>query len=116
MGSAVSSGPLVQAAAGATAGCIARLVVAPLDVVKIRLQVQIEPLHGGGGKYKGMLHAFRTILAEEGLRGYWRGTLPALLLWVPYTAVQFTVLDQFNKVSPPPPSNRLTLVPPAIDP
>jgi len=38
-----------------------------------------------------------TIVKEEGIVGLWRGTVPAVLLWMPYTAVQFTVLDQFSK-------------------
>lgn len=40
----VSVGPLVQACAGALAGCVARCIVAPLDVVKIRLQVCLPPM------------------------------------------------------------------------
>lgn len=45
--------------------------------------MQLEPV--SGGKYRGMVHAFQTIAREEGLKGLWRGTVPALLLWVPYT-------------------------------
>jgi len=93
-------GPAGQALAGACAGGAARLCVAPLDVVKIRLQVQLEPVGGGpgSGKYRGTGQALALIWREEGLRGMWRGTLPALLLWVPYTAVQFATLGQLNRV------------------
>jgi hypothetical protein len=48
--------------------------VGPLDVVKIRFQVQLEPisLHTAMTKrpphYHGFLHAFRTIVAEEGIK------------------------------------------------
>ena len=93
-------GALAQALAGAVAGGAARCVVAPLDVVKIRLQVQLEPTHGGAGagKYSGTAQALRLIFREEGLKGLWRGTLPALLLWVPYTAIQFATLGQLNRV------------------
>ena len=72
----------------------ARVCVAPLDVVKIRLQVQLEA--GAAGKYRGLTHAVSTILREEGVRAMWAGTTPALLLWVPYTAIQFTVLNAFK--------------------
>ena len=90
----------MQALAGALAGGCARCVVAPLDVVKIRMQVQLEPTRtgAGGGKYSGTAQALACIFREEGLRGLWRGTLPALLLWVPYTAVQFAALGQLNRV------------------
>ena len=38
-------GPLVQMLAGALAGGVARVFVAPLDVVKIRMQARGDPLH-----------------------------------------------------------------------
>lgn len=31
---------------------------------------------------------------QEGVQGLWRGTVPGLLLTVPYTAVQFVALHQ----------------------
>lgn len=45
----------------------------PLDVVKIRFQVQLEPisLHAAAKRaphYHGFLHAFRTIVSEEGIK------------------------------------------------
>jgi solute carrier family 25 (mitochondrial thiamine pyrophosphate transporter), member 19 len=109
-------GPVVQAAAGAVAGGLARCVVAPLDVVKIRLQVQLEPARSGAqaagaGKYTGLLQAAGTIVREEGVRGLWRGTVPALLLWVPYTGVQFATLGQLNQVCHLPPNAPLPCSP-----
>jgi len=44
-----------------------------------------------------LAHAARTIVREEGARAMWAGTVPALFLWVPYTAIQFTVLGRFNE-------------------
>ena len=89
--------------AGAFAGMLSRVVVAPLDVIKIRMQVQVEPVAGGGtlgaGKYRGIAQCARTILKEEGARGLWAGTVPALFLWVPYTAVQFAALGEFKRVA-----------------
>ncbi|KAL3137021.1 hypothetical protein ABBQ32_006611 [Trebouxia sp. C0010 RCD-2024] len=97
------SNPFVDAAAGAIAGCAARFVVGPLDVIKIRFQVQLEPIAkraAGVGpssltsKYTGLRQALTTIVKEEGIQGLWRGTLPGQLLTVPYTAVQFVTLQQ----------------------
>ena len=87
---------LLDAVAGAAAGCVSRVVVAPLDLVKIRLQVQLEPVLGASpvSKYTGFAHAVATVLREEGIAGLWRGTVPGLLLTVPYTAVQFVALQQ----------------------
>jgi solute carrier family 25 thiamine pyrophosphate transporter 19 len=62
-------------------------------------------------KYRGLGHAFATILREEGVAGLWRGTVPGVLLAVPYTAVQFVALQQVRAAAarwlgppPPPPS------------
>lgn len=89
--------------AGAFAGMLSRVAVAPLDVIKIRMQVQVEPVAGGGtlgaGKYRGIAQCARTILKEEGARGLWAGTVPALFLWVPYTAVQFAALGEFKRAA-----------------
>ena len=92
----------IDATAGALAGCLARFAVGPLDVVKIRLQVQREPTvraAGAASKYSGFSQALRTIYREEGVRGLWRGTVPGLLLTVPYTAVQFVSLQQIRKAA-----------------
>lgn len=89
---------VLDAIAGALSGCIARVVVGPLDVVKIRFQVQLEPIGGhvnvARSKYTGLGQAFATIVREEGIQGLWRGTVPGLLLTVPYTSVQFVALHQ----------------------
>ncbi|KAK3310586.1 mitochondrial carrier domain-containing protein [Chaetomium strumarium] len=85
-------------AAGATAGLISRFVIAPLDVVKIRLQLQTHSLSDplsqrdlrGGPIYKGTLPTLRHIVRHEGITGLWKGNVPAELLYVCYSAVQFT--------------------------
>ncbi|KAJ8357593.1 hypothetical protein SKAU_G00203870 [Synaphobranchus kaupii] len=64
---------------------------APLDVIKIRFQLQIEQLSSQcpKGKYWGLLQASRCIRAEEGLGAFWKGHVPAQLLSVCFGAVQF---------------------------
>lgn len=93
----------LDAAAGAVAGAASRLALGPLDVVKIRLQVQLESGWNlgarGAPKYRGMGHALATIFREEGVRGLWRGTVPGLLLTAPYCAVQFVALQKFKELS-----------------
>ncbi|KAL2123234.1 hypothetical protein VTJ04DRAFT_3689 [Mycothermus thermophilus] len=89
---------LQTTAAGATAGLIARFVIAPLDVVKIRLQLQTHSLSDplstrnlhGGPIYKGTLPTMRQIVRQEGLTALWKGNVPAELLYICYGAVQFT--------------------------
>lgn len=95
----------IDATAGAISGGISRTVTSPLDVIKIRFQVQLEPTTQwalltrtvyGNSKYTGMLQASKDILKEEGLPGFWRGNVPALLMVMPYTAIQFAVLHKLK--------------------
>jgi len=79
---------------------LVRFVIAPLDVVKIRLQLQIHSLSDplshdpeklrGSPIYKGTLPTIKRILREEGLTGLWKGNIPAELMYVSYSAIQFT--------------------------
>jgi len=78
-----------QALAGGASGLLTRVAVGPLDVLKIRFQLQFQS--GTQAKYTGMLQASRKILREEGIRGLYRGTLPSLALWFVYSSVQFPV-------------------------
>ncbi|KAL7912096.1 mitochondrial carrier [Trichoderma velutinum] len=82
--------------AGAIAGLVSRFIVAPLDVVKIRLQLQpyslsdpLAPLREAPA-YRGTGHTLKHILKHEGLTGLWKGNVPAELMYVCYSAVQFT--------------------------
>ncbi|GLU08367.1 hypothetical protein SLE2022_252850 [Rubroshorea leprosula] len=95
----------IDAAAGSIAGGISRTVTSPLDVIKIRFQVQLEPTTSwalvranmsAASKYTGMLQATKDIFREEGLLGFWRGNVPALLMVMPYTAIQFVVLQKLK--------------------
>ncbi|KAL3812870.1 hypothetical protein ACJIZ3_014138 [Penstemon smallii] len=99
---------LIDSTAGAISGGISRTVTSPLDVIKIRFQVQLEPTTQwallrrdayGPSKYTGMLQATKDIFREEGLAGFWRGNVPALLMVMPYTAIQFTVLHKFKTLA-----------------
>ncbi|XP_057958268.1 mitochondrial thiamine diphosphate carrier 2-like isoform X1 [Malania oleifera] len=96
---------IIDATAGAISGAVSRTLTSPLDVIKIRFQVQLEPtstwdlLHRDlhtRSKYTGILQASKDIFREEGLRGFWRGNIPALLMVMPYTAIQFTVLHRLK--------------------
>lgn len=96
-------------AAGATAGLISRFVIAPLDVVKIRLQLQTHSFRRPTTTttaitttattanvppavlHKGTLRTLRHIVETEGVRALWKGNVPAELMYVSYAAVQFTM-------------------------
>ncbi|KAF3259591.1 mitochondrial thiamine pyrophosphate transporter [Orbilia oligospora] len=82
--------------AGAVAGVVSRFCIAPLDVVKIRLQLQPRLLSQSttsipttGTIYNGIYDTMRTIIREEGVTALWKGNIPAELLYLTYGAAQF---------------------------
>ncbi|KAK9472698.1 mitochondrial carrier domain-containing protein [Dipodascopsis tothii] len=85
---------------GGIAGLASRTFVAPLDVIKIRLQLQTHsrrlPAAGPRPKYSGIVRTATTIIREEGVRALWKGNVPASLLYVVYGSVQFSALRMAN--------------------
>ena len=53
---------------GGIAGSVAEIATIPLDTAKVRLQIQSNT-----GKYKGMFHCMRTMLAEQGILSLYKG-------------------------------------------
>ena len=78
--------------AGAASGFITRSIVQPLDVLKIRFQLQVEPIRKSSpnSKYKSFTQATGVIIREEGLSSLWKGHVPAQFLSMGYGAVQFS--------------------------
>ena len=60
------------------------VIIAPVDLVKVRLQGQAS-----GARYQGPLHCVSTILREEGPRGLYRGALALALRDVPCYGLYF---------------------------
>lgn len=67
--------PLSLLAAGAIAGIPAASLVTPADVIKTRLQVVAR---SGQTTYTGVIDATRKIMAEEGPKAFWKGTIGEL--------------------------------------
>ncbi|XP_004615775.1 mitochondrial thiamine pyrophosphate carrier [Sorex araneus] len=88
------------AAAGSMAGLITRALISPMDVIKIRFQLQVERLspRDPRAKYHGILQAARQILREEGPRAFWKGHVPAQLLSVGYGGVQFMSFETLTEL------------------
>lgn len=84
---------------GAASGIICRTIVQPLDVIKIRFQLQLEPIsrHSSPltagdvhppGKYTGISHTIRLMWREEGVRSFWKGLFASQLISIVYTPIQ----------------------------
>ncbi|XP_037544880.1 mitochondrial thiamine pyrophosphate carrier isoform X2 [Nematolebias whitei] len=92
--------PHEAAIAGSAAGMATRVLISPFDVIKIRFQLQIEPVSSRRpmGKYWGILQATLRIYSEEGLSAFWKGHAPAQLLSICYGAVQFVSFEFLTKM------------------
>jgi len=87
-----------------TAGLFSRFLIAPFDVVKIRLQLQSHgtgSLKGAvveGPTYNGILGTARTIVLQEGVTGLWKGNVPAEVLYMTYSLTQFLSYQRLHRL------------------
>lgn len=82
---------MINPSASLLAASLATVVTQPLDLVKTK--VQVDKL-----KYPNMFRAFLRIADEDGMAGFYRGTLPRLLRKTLGTAVTWTVYEQLQRL------------------
>jgi hypothetical protein len=75
----------------ASAGGIASALTNPLDIVKLRMQVQRAGNLDFG--YRGFSHGLKTMLREEGVRALFRGAGTRVLFHAPTTALTMTLFE-----------------------
>eukprot|EP01087_Luapelamoeba_hula_P020954 TRINITY_DN7234_c0_g1_i4.p1 TRINITY_DN7234_c0_g1~~TRINITY_DN7234_c0_g1_i4.p1 ORF type:complete len:382 (+),score=60.10 TRINITY_DN7234_c0_g1_i4:37-1182(+) len=80
--------------AGAAARISAATLMSPIDTVKTRLQFQGR--HQSIRRYASTADAFKTILKEEGIIGFYKGLPPRLIYITPAAAVSFMFYEQFK--------------------
>jgi len=71
-------------AAGAISGAVAQTCTYPFDVLRRRFQ--INTMSGMGYQYKSIFDAVRVIIAQEGVKGMYKGIVPNLLKVAPSMA------------------------------
>lgn len=80
-----------SAVAGAITGAITRLLTAPLDVLKIRLQINCNNSNYNYNKIKNIsiINHFKYIVQNEGYKALWHG----YLLFYSYLICYFIFYD-----------------------
>ncbi|KAG1050061.1 hypothetical protein G6F43_007641 [Rhizopus delemar] len=85
--------PIQHLTASAEAGALTALVANPLWVIKTRMCTTTRYTSDG---YKGLFDGLKRLYGEEGIRGLYRGLVPALF-GVSHGAIQFMVYEEMKK-------------------
>ncbi|XP_006876160.1 PREDICTED: ADP/ATP translocase 4 [Chrysochloris asiatica] len=85
--------------AGGVAAAVSKTAVAPIERVKLLLQVQasskqIRP----EAQYKGMIDCLVRIPREQGFLSYWRGNLANVIRYFPTQALNFAFKDKYKQI------------------
>lgn len=92
-----------QIVAASSGGALITLLVTPFDVVKARLQAQVDTRVGIGQasttpalRFTSTTDAFIKIAKFEGIRGLWRGLNATFVMTVPRTALYFCLYERLK--------------------
>lgn len=93
---------------GGISAAVSKTVVAPIERVKLLLQVQDAMGKKGKAaategatemkKYTGIGDCFKRVYAEQGLGAFWRGNLANVIRYFPTQALNFAFKDVYKKV------------------
>jgi len=85
--------------AGGIAAAISKTAVAPIERVKLLLQVQAASKQiAADQQYKGMVDCFVRIPKEQGFTAYWRGNLANVIRYFPTQALNFAFKDKYKQL------------------
>jgi len=85
--------------AGGIAAAISKTAVAPIERVKLLLQVQAASKQiAADQQYKGMVDCFVRIPKEQGFTAYWRGNLANVIRYFPTQALNFAFKDKYKQI------------------
>lgn len=86
--------------AGGISAAVAKTAVAPIERVKLLLQVQqISKQIPEEQRYKGILDCLIRLPKEQGLTSYWRGNLANVIRYFPTQALNFAFKDVYKQVN-----------------
>jgi len=90
---------LIDLASGGTAAAVSKTAVAPIERVKLLLQVQaISKQIAADKQYKGIIDCFVRIPKEQGFSAFWRGNLANVIRYFPTQALNFAFKDKYKQI------------------
>lgn len=93
-----AAGFLKDFLAGGISAAVAKTAVAPIERVKLLLQVQAASKQiSAENAYKGMVDCFIRIPKEQGALSYWRGNLANVIRYFPTQALNFAFKDVYKQ-------------------
>jgi len=85
--------------AGGISAAISKTAVAPIERVKLLLQVQHASQQiSAANQYKGIMDCIVRIPKEQGFISFWRGNLANVIRYFPTQALNFAFKDKYKKV------------------
>lgn len=87
--------------AGGTAAIASKTLTAPVERIKLVLQLQNRSAMAGTSEmsrrtYNGMLDCFKSLCAEQGVKSLWRGNSANVIRCFPSHALNFVLRDQYR--------------------
>eukprot|EP00003_Mantamonas_plastica_P032367 TRINITY_DN876_c2_g1_i1.p1 TRINITY_DN876_c2_g1~~TRINITY_DN876_c2_g1_i1.p1 ORF type:complete len:171 (+),score=45.10 TRINITY_DN876_c2_g1_i1:154-666(+) len=83
--------PIGHLLCGAGSGAVAQTFTYPIDLIRRRMQMVGMP--GTTTQYNSILHCAQSVVAEEGVKGLYRGMVACYLKVVPGMAVSFMTYE-----------------------
>jgi solute carrier family 25 (adenine nucleotide translocator) protein 4/5/6/31 len=84
-----------DAVAGFCAGAFSKTAVAPIERVKLLLQLQ-NSLHQPEYRNQTAWGVAKTVYTEQGILAFWRGNLPNVLMQAGSSSLNFMLMDYFK--------------------
>jgi len=85
--------------AGGISAAVSKTAVAPIERVKLLLQVQhVSKQLAPDQQYKGMIDCFVRIPKEQGFLAFWRGNLANVIRYFPTQALNFAFKDKYKQI------------------
>jgi len=93
---------MVDFFAGGISAAVSKTVVAPIERVKLLLQVQdAQRTIAVENRYKGIVDCFTRVHNEQGFYSFWRGNMANVIRYFPTQALNFACKDYYKTIFNP---------------